>query len=89
MKPYGVEYQMGMYFCEPNGWGCQIGLMNGPAKGNFAEEHKRFFVAFLPHLERALRLYALLKRNEVEKAIYEEALDRLTIGTIILDGAAT
>jgi DNA-binding CsgD family transcriptional regulator/PAS domain-containing protein len=86
MKPYGVEYQMGMYFAEPNGWGCQIGLMNGPAKSNFTEEHKQFFVAFLPHLERALRLYALLKRNEVEKAIYEEALDRLTIGTIILDG---
>ena len=60
--------------------------MNGPAKENFAEEHKQFFVAFLPHLERALRLYALLKLNEVEKAIYEEALDRLTIGTIILDG---
>jgi len=86
MKPYGVEYQMGMYFCEPNGWGCQVGLMNGLAKGNFAEEHKRFFVAFLPHLERALRMYALLKRNEAEKAIYEEVLDRLTIGTIILDG---
>jgi DNA-binding CsgD family transcriptional regulator/PAS domain-containing protein len=75
----------GMYF-RPERWGCQVGLMNGLAKGNFAEEHKRFFVAFLPHLERALRIYALLKRNEAEKAIYEEVLDRLTIGTIILDG---
>jgi PAS domain-containing protein len=86
MKPYGVEYLMGMYFSEPKGWGCQIGLMNGLAKGNFGDEEKRFFVGFRPHLERALQLYALIKQNEVEKEIYEEALDRLTIGTIILDG---
>lgn len=87
MQPYGIDYQMGMYFSEPNGWRCQVGIMNGPGKGNFGAAHKAFFIAFRPHLERALRMYALLKHNELEKQIYGEALDRLTIGTIILDGS--
>jgi DNA-binding CsgD family transcriptional regulator len=85
MKPYGVEYQMGMYFSEPNGWRCHVGLMNGPDKSNFGDDEKNFFRAFRPHLEYALKQYALLKRNELEKEVYGEALNRLTIGTIFLD----
>lgn len=85
MKPYGVEYQLGMYFSESNGWRCHVGLMNGPEKANFGDAEKQFFVAFRPHLEHALKQYALLKRSELEKEVYGEALNRLTIGTVFLD----
>lgn len=86
MQPYGVDYQLGMYFAEPGGWQCHVGIMNGPDRGDFGAAHKEFFVALRPHLERALKMYARLKRNELEKQVYSEALERLTIGTIILDG---
>lgn len=85
MRPYGVEYQLGMYFSEPNGWSCHVGLMNGPDKANFGRAEKDFFLGFRPHLEHALKQYALLKRNELQKDVYGEALNRLTIGTIFLD----
>jgi DNA-binding CsgD family transcriptional regulator len=85
MKPYGVEYQLGMYFSEPNGWRCHVGLMNGPDKSNFGAAEKQFFIDFRPHLEHALKQYALLKRSELEREVYGEALNRLTIGTILLD----
>ena len=86
IRPYGIEYQLGMYFSEPGGWECNIGLMNSVRSRNFGAAEKAFFLAFRPHLERALEMYARIKRNEAEKEILEQTFDRLTIGTIILDG---
>jgi len=85
LKPNGNEFQLGMCFAEPSGWRCWVGLMNGAAKGNFGDAEKLFFREFRGHLEMALQIYASLQRNEAEKEIYGEALDRLTIGAIILN----
>lgn len=84
--PNDVEHQLGMYFAEPGGWRSSVGLMNTRAAGAFGETEKTFFRAFRPHLERALEIYARLRRSEFEKAIFEETLDRLTIAAFILDG---
>jgi DNA-binding CsgD family transcriptional regulator/PAS domain-containing protein len=86
VRPYGIEYQLGMYFSEPGGWECNIGLMNSVRSRNFGAAEKAFFLAFRPHLERALEMYSRIKRNEAEKEILEQTFDRLTIGTIILNG---
>lgn len=86
MKPYAVEYELGMYVSEPSGWECSVGLLNGPDKNNFGNKDKVFFLGFRPHLERSLELYAQIKRNQSEKEILEETLERLGIGTFILDG---
>lgn len=86
MQPYGVEYMLGMRFVEPSGWKCNVGLMNGPKRKDFGKTEKEFFTAFRPHLERSLAVHARLQRNELEKEILEETLDRLNIGTLILDG---
>lgn len=86
MQPYGIEYQLGMYLAEPGGWQCHLGLMNGPEGRDFGAREKAFLVRFRPHLERALELFARIRRNESEKEILEETLDRLAIGTIVLDG---
>jgi len=85
-KKIGAEYQLGMFIDEPGGSAAKIGAWNGADKGNFGAEEKAFFRAFRPHLERALHLYALNKRNESEKRIYKETLDHLAIGAFILDG---
>jgi PAS domain-containing protein len=86
LQPSGVEHELGMCFGEPNGWKCLLGIMNGPGRDDFGSAEKQFFTALRPHLERALQTYALLKRNELEKEIYRNTLDQLTIGTVILDG---
>lgn len=84
MQPYGIEHQLGMCFGEPSGWRCNLGLMSG-AERDFGSTEKEFLVFLRPHLERALELYARIKRFESEKLILQETLDRLTIGTFILD----
>jgi len=86
IKPHHIEHQLGMYFAEPSGWECNIGLMNSAKKPNFGRAEKDFFMGFRPHLEQALEIYALLKRNQLEKEILEDSLDRLSIGVLILDG---
>lgn len=87
LEPYGIAHQLGMCFAEPNGWRAKLGLMSGAAREDFGSQEKTFFVALRPHLERALELYSRLKRFETEKLILQETLDRLTIGTFILDGS--
>jgi len=86
MQPYGIEHIVAMHFPEPNGASCFVGLLNGPDKKNFGDAEKQLLLALRQHLEHALKVHTLLKRNELEKEIYGEALNRLTIGTIILDG---
>ena len=86
MRPYGIEYQLGMYVSEPGGWQCNVGLMNGPVGRDFGAREKAFLVHFRPHLSRALEIFARIRRNESEKEILGETLDRLGIGTVVLDG---
>ena len=86
MQPHGIEYMLPMRFVEPSGWKCNVGLMNDPKRKDFGDQEKEFFSAFRPHLERSLAMYARLQRNQLEKHTLEEALDRLNIGTFILDG---
>jgi len=86
MRPYGVEHMVAMHVPEPNGAACFVGLMRSPEQKNFGDAEKQLLLTLRPHLEHALKVHALMKRNEMEKEIYGEALNRLTIGTIILDG---
>jgi DNA-binding CsgD family transcriptional regulator len=85
MQPYGIEYELGMYISEPGGWECNVGLVNGPGKGNFDAGHKALLAALRPHLEQALALFSRIRRDETELQVLTETLDKLTISTFILD----
>ena len=86
IKPAAIVDQLGLCFAEPNGWTCHIRLMNREGKPKFSTAEKRFLQALLPHLERALELYARLKHNQSEMEMFRDTLDRLTIGTLVFDG---
>ncbi|HWT28364.1 MAG TPA: hypothetical protein VN084_02545, partial [Methylophilaceae bacterium] len=51
----------------------------------FSPEDKQRLAALIPHIKQAMTLAAHLNRNESEREIYEEGLDRLNIGVIVLD----
>lgn len=40
----------------------------------------------LPHLERSLRLYARIMRNQSEKLAYENAISHLAFGSVLVNG---
>jgi DNA-binding CsgD family transcriptional regulator/PAS domain-containing protein len=85
MQPSGIEDMVGMYFGEPGGWECHVGLLNGAGRPGFGPAEKDFIRSLRTHLERALALFSAIRREQLEKEIYERALDRLSIGTFILD----
>lgn len=75
-------------FAEPGGMRCWIDVIRGHSEPQrpFAAEDLELIRALLPHLGRALGLYARLKRQEAEKSIYEGCLDHLLLGCLLLDG---
>ena len=77
-------------FAEPGGMRCWVDVIRGRSEPEqpFAAGDLELIRALLPHLTRALGLYARLKRQEAEKLIYEGCLDHLLLGCLLLDGDA-
>ncbi|MFZ5957916.1 helix-turn-helix transcriptional regulator [Pseudomonas knackmussii] len=77
-------------FAEPGGMRCWIDVVRGLRLSGqaFAAEERALLAQLLPHLSRSLGLYARLKREEAEKAVYEGSLDHLALGCLLLDGHA-
>jgi DNA-binding CsgD family transcriptional regulator len=83
----GVEHEVGMIFMEPTGWSASLGLMNGEGKPAFGTAEKTLLAACLPHLEFALEIHARMRRHETENLALKSALNRLKVGTFLLDGS--
>lgn len=49
---------------------------------------RSFLKLLLPHLSRALGLYAKLQQQETQRDIYEASLDHLSLGCLMLDSRA-
>ncbi|UVE17976.1 helix-turn-helix transcriptional regulator [Pseudomonas sp. LS44] len=77
-------------FAEPGGMRCWVDVIRGRAvpEHPFSASDLELIRALLPHLSRALGLYARLKQQEAEKLIYEGCLDHQALGCLLLDGDA-
>ena len=85
LQPYGIEQALGMYVREPGGLECNIGLTNSGEGMRLGRVHKDFMALLRPHFVIALELFARIHRDESEIEVLTDALDRLTIGTFMLD----
>lgn len=72
---------------EPGGIKCWIDVIRGIQHPDppFSAADLALMQALLPHLTRALGLYAQLKRLETEKAIYENMVEHFALGCILLN----
>ncbi|MFZ6049861.1 helix-turn-helix transcriptional regulator [Pseudomonas sp. CR3202] len=75
-------------FAEPGGMRCWVDVIRGrrTPEHHFSVSDLELIRALLPHLTRAIGLYARLKRQEAERSIYEGCLDHLVLGCLLLDG---
>lgn len=89
LQPHRLEYQLAMCIAEPNGWTCHLSAANSAEGRNFSARDKDYLRDLLPHLEHALRLYTILQQQTLKKEIYQDALNKLAIGTIILNRYGT
>ncbi|HQR04646.1 MAG: LuxR family transcriptional regulator [Proteobacteria bacterium] len=72
-------------FAEPGGIRCWIDVVKDENKRSFTTADQNLLRTLTPHLNRALGLYARLKRQESEKAIYETMVDHFALGCILLN----
>ncbi len=74
-------------FAEPGGMRCWIDVVR-PLRdaAPFGAADTALLRTLYPHLERALRLYAAQKRQEAERAVYEDTIDHFVLGSVLLDG---
>ncbi|WP_371227576.1 helix-turn-helix transcriptional regulator [Pseudomonas sp. QE6] len=88
MASLGIGRCLRSCFAEPGGMRCWIDVVRGLRVSGqaFVEAERALLLDVLPHLSRALGLYARLKREEAEKAVYEGSLDHMALGCLLLDG---
>lgn len=63
----------------------RLRLCRSRQAGNFSRSDTEYVDRVVPHLESVLHLYADVDQFRSERAFYSEAMDQLTLGTIILD----
>ncbi len=83
----GIGSSLRVGFAEPGGMRGWIDIVR--AQGHampFDGAHVDLLRTLLPHLERALALYAVQKRREAECTVYEDTIEHFALGTLLLDG---
>lgn len=85
LLPYNVHRLMGADIFTADGGECRLRVCRPRDAPDFSTSDKALCSMLLPHFKRAVTLYDKLDLVESERKLYSGAMDRLMIGTIILD----
>jgi DNA-binding CsgD family transcriptional regulator/PAS domain-containing protein len=85
LVPSNVEYAVGVDVRDPGRFHARLRLCRSKSSRNFSDADCRFVEMLAPHLRMAIRLYSDLDEVKSERAFYADAMDQLTMATIILD----
>lgn len=80
-----VEYAIGLDVREPGRFHARLRLCRSKDASNFDDTDCRFVEMLAPHLRTAIRLYSDLDEVKTERAFYADAMDQLTMATLMLD----
>lgn len=85
LKTAGVFHILGGDTRSSDGTLARLRLSRGPDERAFEASHRAILEAVLPHLQRAILIHANLNRIESERNLFAGAMDKLSVGTILLD----
>ena len=85
LEPMDMVYAIGVDMREGSQYHVRLRICRPRAAGNFIPEQCRFVESLVPHLKTAIRLYSELDTVRSERSIYAEAMDQLTLATIVVD----
>ncbi|WP_369805624.1 helix-turn-helix transcriptional regulator [Sphingobium sp. EM0848] len=84
---YGIGDILGLDLMAQSGFQMRLRVCRSDAEADFdGAEHGRL-ARFVPHLRAALDLYERFQSHNGEDDIYDNAIEQLSIGTILLDRA--
>ncbi len=87
LVPWDAIYNLGVDLRDGDRLYARLRLTRGRAAGNFTTSEKRFVESLVPHFDIAMRTHAALDVTKMERAIYADAMDHLTLATVILDAS--
>lgn len=85
MEPAGVFHVLGFDVREPDGLEARLRVSRSRAAPPFGRRERARLARLVPHLRRAVQIHARLTRTESERDLFAGAIDRLSMGTILLD----
>ena len=87
LVPWDAIYNLGVDVRDGDRLYARLRLTRGRQAGNFTASEKRFVGHLVPHFDIAMRTHAALDVTKMERAIYADAMDHLTLATVILDAS--
>jgi DNA-binding CsgD family transcriptional regulator len=87
LKPIDVLHVLGADIRSDDGVECRFRVCRSHAEVPFTEADRALCTVLLPHLKRAVRLHSHLDLIESERNLYAGTVDRMLVGTAILDKA--
>ncbi|SOZ19425.1 putative transcriptionat regulator, LuxR family [Cupriavidus taiwanensis] len=85
LQPLGLRYILAANLVTPDGVECALFISRTAAGQDFTNPDKALLQDLLPHLKRAVDLHAALDVLASERSLYADAVDRMQVGTVILD----
>lgn len=85
IEPFGARYCMGADIRTSDGVDCLFRIARLGGQSPFSQADKALSQMVLPHLKRAVHYYSRLDQIESERRFYANAVERMLIGTVILD----
>lgn len=85
LEPAGVLHILGADTLQADGLLARLRACRGRHEAAFGPRERALFARVVPHLRRAITLHARLNRIESERDLYAGAVDRLSVGTVVLD----
>lgn len=85
LQPVNLFHILGVDTAEPGGMVARLRFSRRRQDGGFSRDERALLERIVPHLRRAIQIYARLARTTSERDLYSGAVDQLAVATIILD----
>jgi DNA-binding CsgD family transcriptional regulator/PAS domain-containing protein len=85
LQPVDLFRILGVDTIEPGGMLARLRFSRRRSEPCFGDRDRQLLTLVTPHLQRATEVYAKLSRTTSERDTYAQAVDQLSVATIILD----
>lgn len=85
IEPNHIRYIIGADIRIEGGGECRLRITRPPGARPFSTQDKDFCQRLLPHLKRSVKLRSRVEGIESERRLYAVAMDRMQIGTVVLN----
>jgi len=85
LQPLDLRYILAANIRTERGVECAFFVSRSHAGHDYGAADKALITVLLPHLARAVDLHAAIDELESERLLYAGAIDRMLVGTVILD----